>query len=56
MEVLIMADKFRTFGFAGSLRKGSFNKSILLAVFELVTPGVEIEICDLHQGWRSAVH
>ncbi len=42
-----MADKFSIFGFAGSLRKGSFNKSILRAATELVPPGVEIEIFDL---------
>jgi chromate reductase len=42
-----MAATFTIFGFAGSLRIGSFNKSILRAALELVPPGVEIEIFDL---------
>ena len=34
-------------GFAGSLRKGSFNRSILRAATEVLPPGVELEIFDL---------
>ena len=42
-----MTDKFTILGFAGSLRKGSFNKSILRAAAELIPSGVVIEIFDL---------
>jgi len=38
---------FHILGFAGSLRKGSFNRSILRAANELLPPGVELEIFDL---------
>jgi chromate reductase len=34
-------------GFAGSLRKDSYNKSLLRAALELVPKGVELEIFDL---------
>jgi chromate reductase len=34
-------------GFAGSLRKGSFNKSLLRAAKELVPKGAKLEIFDL---------
>ncbi len=34
-------------GFAGSLRKDSYNKSLLKAALELVPEGVELEIFDL---------
>ncbi|MBI4495341.1 MAG: NAD(P)H-dependent oxidoreductase [Deltaproteobacteria bacterium] len=34
-------------GFAGSLRKGSFNKAILRAALEMVPPGAGLEIFDL---------
>jgi chromate reductase len=39
--------KFRIFGFAGSLRKGSFNKALLRAAAELLPAGAELEIFDL---------
>lgn len=42
-----MADKISILGFAGSLRKGSFNKAILQAAGGMVPQGMEIEIFDL---------
>lgn len=42
-----MAGKFHILGFAGSLRKGSYNKAILRAALELVPEDVELEIFDL---------
>jgi chromate reductase len=39
--------KIRIFGFAGSLRKGSYNKAVLSAAKELVPEGAELEIFDL---------
>jgi len=38
---------FRIIGFAGSLRKGSFNKALLRAAAELLPDGVELDIFDL---------
>ena len=34
-------------GFAGSLRKGSFNKSLLRAAIEMVPPDAKLEVFDL---------
>ena len=34
-------------GFAGSLRKGSYNKALLRAAAELVPEGARLEIFDL---------
>ncbi len=42
-----MGKVFKILGFAGSLRKDSYNKSLLRAALELVPEGVEIEIFDL---------
>ncbi len=42
-----MAGKFHILGFAGSLRKDSYNKAILRAALELVPEDVELEIFDL---------
>ena len=44
-----MADekKIKLLGFAGSLRKGSFNKMLLKAAKELAPDDVELEIFDL---------
>ena len=35
-------------GIAGSLRKGSFNASLLRAAAELAPPGLEVEIATIH--------
>ncbi len=37
----------KVLGFAGSLRKGSFNKALLRAAVEVAPAGMEIEIFDL---------
>ena len=37
----------RILGFAGSLRKGSFNRALLRAAVEVVPEGLEIEVFDL---------
>jgi chromate reductase len=42
-----MNGKIRIFGFAGSLRKGSFNKAILRAASEVVPDDALLEIFDL---------
>jgi|SRR5208283_1879843 len=42
-----MGKVFKILGFAGSLRKDSYNKSLLRAALELVPEGVEIELFDL---------
>ncbi|MBM4333858.1 MAG: NAD(P)H-dependent oxidoreductase [Deltaproteobacteria bacterium] len=42
-----MDKKFSILGFAGSLRKGSYNRSLLRAAMELVPRDVELEIFDL---------
>ena len=42
-----MGKVFKILGFAGSLRKDSYNKSLLRAALELVPEGVELEIFDL---------
>src|SRR5208337_2820676 len=42
-----MVKVFKILGFAGSLRKDSYNKSLLRAALELVPEGVELEIFDL---------
>jgi len=42
-----MTNTFRILGFAGSLRKGSYNRSLLRAAMELLPPNVELEIFDL---------
>ena len=40
-------DKIKILGFAGSLRNGSYNKSILRAATELLPENAELEIFDL---------
>ena len=40
-------DTMTILGFAGSLRKGSYNKALLRAVVELVPKGASIKIFDL---------
>ena len=42
-----MADKVKILGFAGSLRKGSFNKMLLRAAVEVAPAEVELEVFDL---------
>ena len=42
-----MAEKFRMLGFAGSLRKGSYNRSLLRAARDLLPANAELEIFDL---------
>jgi chromate reductase, NAD(P)H dehydrogenase (quinone) len=42
-----MAEKLKILGIAGSLRKGSFNRSALRAAAGLVPDGAEIEIYDI---------
>ena len=42
-----MEEVFGILGFAGSLRQGSYNRSLLRAARELVPAGVELEIFDL---------
>ncbi len=42
-----MKKVFNILGFAGSLRKESYNKSLLRAALELVPEGVELETFDL---------
>ncbi len=42
-----MEKKIRILGFAGSLRKNSYNKSLLRAAGRLLPPDAELEIFDL---------
>ena len=42
-----MADEVRILGFAGSLRKQSYNRSALRAAVELVPAGITLETFDL---------
>ncbi len=42
-----MADQIKLLGFAGSLRKDSFNRALLRACGELLPPGVSLDIYDL---------
>jgi chromate reductase len=42
-----MGEAFKILGFAGSLRRGSYNKALLRAAVELVPEGVDLEIFDL---------
>jgi chromate reductase len=42
-----MGKAFKILGFAGSLRKDSYNRALLRAALELVPEGVELEIFDI---------
>jgi chromate reductase len=42
-----MVKKLKILGFAGSLRKGSYNKALLSAALEMLPENVELEIFDL---------
>jgi chromate reductase len=39
--------KFHIFGIAGSLRAGSYNRALLRAAFEVLPPGVSLEIGEI---------
>ena len=39
--------KVKILGFVGSLRKGSYNKALMLAAVELVPDNAEIEVFDI---------
>ncbi len=42
-----MSKQFNILGFAGSLRKGSYNKALLRTALELLPAGAKLEIFDL---------
>ena len=42
-----MSEKIKVLAFAGSLRKGSFNKALIRAAVELAPENIEIEVFDL---------
>ncbi|NLT78178.1 MAG: NAD(P)H-dependent oxidoreductase [Planctomycetes bacterium] len=42
-----MAETMKILGFAGSLRKGSYNKALLRAAVELAPKGSEVQVFDL---------
>jgi chromate reductase len=42
-----MSDPVHMLGFAGSLRKGSFNKGVLAAAVEILPDGMTLEPYDL---------
>jgi chromate reductase, NAD(P)H dehydrogenase (quinone) len=42
-----MSQRINIIGFAGSLRKGSYNRGLLQAVFELLPDGANLEIFEL---------
>jgi chromate reductase len=42
-----MSHKISILGFAGSLRKGSYNKSLLRAALEMIPTDAELEIFDI---------
>jgi chromate reductase len=42
-----MSRQITVFGFAGSLRKGSYNRALLRAAAELLPEEAQLEICDL---------
>lgn len=42
-----MPQVFHIFGFAGSLRKGSYNKALLRSAEELLPPNVRLDVFDL---------
>jgi len=45
--VIFVEKKFKILAFAGSLRKGSYNKVLVRAAVELAPENVEIEVVDL---------
>jgi chromate reductase, NAD(P)H dehydrogenase (quinone) len=42
-----MENRLKVLGFAGSLRKGSYNKSLLHSALQLLPPEVSLEIFDI---------
>ncbi len=42
-----MSEKLKVLAFAGSLRKGSFNKALIRAAVEVAPENIEIEVFDL---------
>jgi chromate reductase, NAD(P)H dehydrogenase (quinone) len=44
-----MVEKFRILGIVGSLRKGSYNKTLMHAAIEVAPENVEIETFDIEQ-------
>ena len=42
-----MSEKIKVLAFAGSLRKGSFNKALIRAAIEVAPENIEIEVFDL---------
>ena len=42
-----MAEKLKVLAFAGSLRRGSYNKALIRAAVELAPEGMKIEVFDL---------
>src|SRR5918912_1021537 len=47
LRVVDGAERRRVLGFAGSLRRGSYNRALLRAARELAPEGVELELHDL---------
>jgi chromate reductase, NAD(P)H dehydrogenase (quinone) len=45
--MFIMAGKVKVLGFAGSLRKGSYNKALLRVALEEIPEDMELEVFDL---------
>ena len=45
--MISMENKFKILAFAGSLRKGSYNKALVRAAVELAPDNVSIEVFDL---------
>ena len=45
--MVALAEKLKVLAFAGSLRRGSYNKALLRAAVELAPENMEIEIFDL---------
>ncbi len=47
LMMISMERQFRILAFAGSLRKGSYNKALICAAVELAPENVSIEVFDL---------
>jgi chromate reductase len=42
-----VVDEIRIVGFAGSLRRGSFNRGVIRAAAESAPPGIRVEVFEL---------